>query len=130
MSICSINATIDRITVAEENSPIAVFKCKSVNKFDSMFANTIITKKMIENNHEDFIGVYHKNMDIVDIRKTLKNIHTVSTPSINEFKHTLSLDTTSKNEEVKVEVPKVKKVKNKKSKKLNNIQLSEDAYLV
>ena len=59
--ISGIERVMDRISVATEHSPIAVFK--TTDEFDnsallSVFANTVETQKMIAAGKYDFVGEF------------------------------------------------------------------------
>ena len=63
----------NRIASANVESPIAVFTVirNGVKHLTSVFADTIYTRKLIENNHPDLIGVFHNFSDIVKVKRLL-----------------------------------------------------------
>ena len=56
-----IAAIIERIKVATEHSPIAVFKSRY--GLDAVFGNTATTQDMMVNS-DAFVGLYHKDMNL------------------------------------------------------------------
>jgi hypothetical protein len=67
---------IDRASTAHEESPIAVFKrhVAGLTYIECVFANTYDTKRRIKFNDVNLIGVYDRNTDPRDIKKSLKGI--------------------------------------------------------
>ena len=61
MSICSIGVAMGRIKVANEKSPISIFKVYGAHfEVNAVFTDTIMTKSL--EGSKDLIGHYHKNM--------------------------------------------------------------------
>ncbi|MGB4498520.1 MAG: hypothetical protein WBI40_07465 [Methylococcaceae bacterium] len=77
MSESIISVIMDRISVASEISPIAVFKSTSSKKdsdfpkLNAVFANTVQTQFLIKNELGEFIGVFTKNDDKEKVKSTL-----------------------------------------------------------
>ena len=51
-----------RIRGAEQDSPIAVFKCGYVGKLNAVFASTVKSKKLTNDKNKNWIGVFDKTM--------------------------------------------------------------------
>lgn len=66
-----LSAVMERIRDASPDSPIAVFRVAKRGYFETMFANTIITRQLIESGNRKFIGAYHGAMDCAEIHKRL-----------------------------------------------------------
>lgn len=64
MSVSSMDAVLQRIKLAEPESPIAVFRCiHSVRQFDAVFAGTVHTQRLIRMRDTNFVGIYDKTTD-------------------------------------------------------------------
>lgn len=72
MSLANLEITIGRIKSATKDSPIACFRTPVPELIDSMFADTIRTQRLIDNNDPDLIGVYHGGMNLAQIKKVLQ----------------------------------------------------------
>ena len=71
MSKGTVDHIITRIEAAEPSSPIAVFRHEEEDKLNAVFASTVKTRGMIDAQHPDLIGVYHRRMDLKQIRREL-----------------------------------------------------------
>ena len=74
MSISTISVIMGRIKSATETSPIAVFKPTDSlenedgeRMLDAVFGATIATKQQIDDEDENFIGLFHKDMDLENV---------------------------------------------------------------
>ena len=72
MSIATVAHTMLRIHGASVKSPILVLRTKEPNRLDSFFASTVVSKQMIWGRHPDIVGVYHCGMDLLQVKKELK----------------------------------------------------------
>ena len=54
-----MNQTLDRIKVADTDSPIAVFRAEG-GLFESLFGNTVETQRRISRGDRTYIGSYCK----------------------------------------------------------------------
>ena len=72
MSISTYEFIIFRIKYASEDSPIAVFREPMEGKLNAVFADTAMTKKWVKYKDKLFVGSFHKNMDINDVKMKLK----------------------------------------------------------
>lgn len=71
MSYANLEQTLIRIKGATPDSPIAVFKTQVPGSLNAMFAATIKTQEMINENHPDLIGVFDGLMDIPAVKSLL-----------------------------------------------------------
>lgn len=65
---------MERIGVATEKSPIAVFQCNAYGKVDAAFAGTIFTQYRIASKHPRLVGVYHGGMSKGLIKDKLRTV--------------------------------------------------------
>ena len=72
MSISAYDFIIFRIQGAPEDSPIAVFREPMEGKLNAVFANTIMTLRWMQYKDKLFVGSFHKNMDIDEVKMKLK----------------------------------------------------------
>lgn len=73
MSISTVEIIMGRIESATENSPIAVFKLEEkCGKLNAVFGDTVITQQQIKSGHKDLIGVFHKGMDLIAVKRQLQ----------------------------------------------------------
>ena len=72
MNISSTTVIMGRIRVATPESAIAVFKAKN-GKLEAVFANTLETIAKINDGSAGFIGIFHKEMDLVGVKTKLVN---------------------------------------------------------
>jgi hypothetical protein len=70
MSLMTISAAINRIKLTSASSPLLVMLAKD-GYVDVGFANTVVGKKHI-NYKTLVIGVYHKEMDLGQIRQEIR----------------------------------------------------------
>ena len=75
MSICTIGIILEKIKVANEMSPVAVFKTERPDgkHLNVVFKNTVMTAKMMRLVPDMFVGEYHNRMDMSDVRKELES---------------------------------------------------------
>lgn len=76
--IADPSITIDRISVATPESPVAVFsrigqQKPSAGNLYSYFSNTIQTQELINSSENDCLGVFHNEMDMKKIFKKLSS---------------------------------------------------------
>lgn len=68
----TVEIIMGRIEMATEESPIAVFrppvKCGRLN---AVFGATVITKQQIAEGGSNLIGLFHKRMDLVNVKRQL-----------------------------------------------------------
>ena len=78
MSISKIPTLISRIQIATPKSPIAVFvtrnkKGKAIKgTFRAVFAATEETKREILESPEEYIGTFHRDMDLERVKQILE----------------------------------------------------------
>ena len=73
MSYQQIRHIISRIAAASEDSPIAVFADDPDHmRLRSVFGATTGTKSEIDAGNEDFVGFFHKNQDMIEVRARLQ----------------------------------------------------------
>ena len=72
MSLGSVESTLDRILVAEPNSPIAVFRGSSSGLVDAVFASTKMSKLAIKRNEKSLIGVYDRSCNLPLVKRVLE----------------------------------------------------------
>jgi len=70
MTISTVQQTMIRIKGATPESPIAVFKCKTEDRVNTVFGSNIHTQKMIKSG-TGFIGMFDNTMDLRTTKKTL-----------------------------------------------------------
>jgi hypothetical protein len=68
MSVSSFRDTLRRIKDATTDSPIAVLRCNMLGFYQTVFADTEITREMILRGDPKVIGVYHGGMDLAAVR--------------------------------------------------------------
>lgn len=74
MSVSTVDIIMGRIVSARKDSPIAVFKVMDGDKkgcLDAVFAATVNTQKLINNNHPGLVGVFDQTMDRDDVESKL-----------------------------------------------------------
>ncbi len=73
MSLSTIQQILLRVEVATEKSPIAIFRTPAAltERLDSMFADTIYSKRYIKSNQEDLIGIFDKSTNADILREKL-----------------------------------------------------------
>lgn len=67
MTITTHTNAMRRIKGASQNSPIAVFKVNDTH-VETLFAETVLTRKRISRGCPDYIGTYHQAMDMDRVR--------------------------------------------------------------
>lgn len=72
MTLCTIETAMTRIMGAREESPIAVFRGVH-GRVDVMFANTVSTRKRIDQGGPGFIGVFDGNVPRERVRSILRD---------------------------------------------------------
>lgn len=72
MSVSTPATIIGRIKEASPLSPIAVFQCHVPGMLNAVFASTVATRELINNNAPGFIGVYDRNCDLAKVKKMLE----------------------------------------------------------
>lgn len=72
MTVMSTDLILERVKVAEKESPIAVFQDEN-GDLDAVFAATIGTQERIKNDDPDLVGVFHKYQRISTVRARLNN---------------------------------------------------------
>jgi hypothetical protein len=76
MSVALVIQIMERIKVAANESPIAVFRNsfkgpQTFDKLDAVFANTVFSKQRIANDSGNLIGIYTKDSDIAAVHVAL-----------------------------------------------------------
>jgi hypothetical protein len=71
MSLANLTVIMGRIKTATEASPIAVFKSAEYGKLNAVFGATVLTQSMINIGDPDYLGLYHKDMDLKKIKSVL-----------------------------------------------------------
>jgi len=69
MSKSTVDVAMDRISVATEESQLAVFMHPEPGMVESVFADTITTRALLVDG--DFIGSFHKEMDKQEVKAKL-----------------------------------------------------------
>ncbi len=66
-------STLTRLVarIISSDTPIAVFKVNSPDALNGMFADTIGTQKMINDNHPDYIGTFDRAMNPKELKDEL-----------------------------------------------------------
>jgi hypothetical protein len=73
MSIMSVYQAMIRIKDADQRSPIAIFKCEEKgDQINAVFASTVRTQTMIKSGDENYIGSYHRGMDLALVRRSIE----------------------------------------------------------
>ena len=73
MSHQQIRHIISRIAAASEESPIAVFADDPEHmQLRSVFGATTETRREIDSGNDDFVGFFHKNQDMIEVRPKLE----------------------------------------------------------
>lgn len=70
MSISTVSLIIERINVAEPDSSIVVFKTGTKGLLNAYFLTPCGTAAQVSK-MPDFVGIYHKNMDIKRVKRWL-----------------------------------------------------------
>ncbi len=65
-----VKSALERIAIAPKDSPILVLTCGEKDNVQCCFANTIESKKMV--NQPNVIGVFDKSMDLDEVKSTIK----------------------------------------------------------
>lgn len=71
MSNMSVKQTMKRIEIATPASQICVLDAFKNGLVNPVFAQTVMTQKMIDEKHPDIIGVYDKTMNLKEIEDLL-----------------------------------------------------------
>jgi len=68
----NINTALDRIQIATPDSPIAVWRAQHAGKpaLRVAFGDTVVSRA--ESVRPDFIGMFHREMDMRSVKRTLK----------------------------------------------------------
>lgn len=72
MSLMNLQHGMERIRCAEFTSPIAVFKCEQSGMLNFVFANTVVTRKLIAAGGRDYLGSFHGAMPIDRVEGILR----------------------------------------------------------
>ena len=72
MSLSTLDIIIDRIKLATEESPIVVFKQPMEKNLNAVFADTVFTKRWIKYKEFFFVGNFHRNMELDEVKRQLK----------------------------------------------------------
>ncbi len=70
MSKMDIKSALERIAIAPKDSPILVLSCGEKDNVQCCFANTVESKKMV--NQPNAIGVFNNTMDLDDVKSAIK----------------------------------------------------------
>lgn len=70
MSKMDVKSALERIAIAPKDSPLLVLTCGEKDNVQCCFANTVESKKMV--NQSNFIGVFDKSMDLDDVKNAIK----------------------------------------------------------
>lgn len=73
MSIMTLKLTMDRIEFATKKSPIVVCLIKSNEKLNVFFGSTVMSKKIIEGEDPNILGVFDRSMSMVWIEKKIRD---------------------------------------------------------
>jgi hypothetical protein len=75
MTVQTVEMIKDRISIATEESPVAVFSIyeQGFKKLDAVFASTVQTQKRIKMSCSDLVGVFHQDSENISkkLRKAL-----------------------------------------------------------
>ena len=73
MSISSVKVICGRIREGSVISPIAVFRSKLADHYNAVFADTVMTARLIELEDENLIGVFYGEKGANDFRWTVSS---------------------------------------------------------
>jgi len=71
MSAYRLDIVMERIEAAPASSPVAVFKSADPQYLNAVFASTYHTQKLIREGDENYIGTFHRRMNMDAVRQEL-----------------------------------------------------------
>lgn len=74
MAVLDVDSIIEKIKIAEQDSPIAVFLGPYRDRLNAVFAHTVETQRWIRDGVHPLVGVYHNKMNIEQIRRFLHGV--------------------------------------------------------
>lgn len=72
MSNVNLQFAMDRIEVATVESQIAVFLSDKPDNVNAVFANSVYTRNLIENRDPDFLGCFHRDSDLKQVKRLIR----------------------------------------------------------
>ena len=70
MSKMDVKTALERIAIAPKDSPLLVLTCGEKDNVQCCFANTVESKKMV--NQPNVIGVFDKSMDLDEVKTMIR----------------------------------------------------------
>lgn len=73
MAIATPKLIMARIIEAQENSPIAVFRCNRPGVLNAVFAGSSTTQQQIKDSKTGLVGVYDKTSELTSVYMELRD---------------------------------------------------------
>lgn len=72
MTTCTVSIAMERIKSARPKSPIAVFRCGEPSQVETVFGDSIMTRRRAEYDPA-FVGMFDNTMNFKLVEKALKD---------------------------------------------------------
>lgn len=72
MTLCTIEQAMDRIRVATQESPVAVFTTEQAHRVDVVFADTVHTRNRMDIDRRRLVGVFDQTMELGRARANIR----------------------------------------------------------